>query len=255
MKLVGQTIKHKVFGTGIVSNKDDHILTICFPIGEKQFIYPDAFSKFLVLRDGNMQNEIQNLLYEKNAEKRAQQQIIQDEQERRKLLRSLKITPNSQAVFNLNNDDINDTFSSWTISTGCYLSGDSKGKPRTPHRLKPNSLCLLTHCGEDTIEQERRIIGAFMVEEDFFGKVCRDGVIKAHETYRIRLSSDNEVLFWPYLEENPPEKPWGNVAFKYFNNVIARKILFDIKEALQDSSDSELMKEFYEYFCKINHIN
>lgn len=255
MQLVGQAIKHKVFGTGIVVNKVDNILTICFPAGEKRFLFPDAFSKFLVLKDRNMQNKIQKMLAEKDAEKLAQQQILCEEQARKDLLRSLKITPCSQAVFNIEYEDMQNADSAWSVSTGHYLSGYSKGEPRTPDRLKPNSLCLLTHCGKDVPEQERRITGAFMVEEDFLGTLCPDGIVKAHDTFRIRLASQNRFLFWPYFKEGPPAKRWGNVAFKYFSNITARRILFDIKEALQNTNESEHMEQFYAYFCKINRLN
>lgn len=43
----GAAVRHKTFGTGIILSLDDsrtHI-TVRFPIGEKTFVYPDAFNK------------------------------------------------------------------------------------------------------------------------------------------------------------------------------------------------------------------
>lgn len=43
MQLLGQPIKHTTFGKGIVTDWNDHSITVCFNSGEKRFIYPDAF--------------------------------------------------------------------------------------------------------------------------------------------------------------------------------------------------------------------
>ena len=43
----GAAVRHKIFGSGIILSLDDsrtHI-TVRFPIGEKNFVYPDAFNK------------------------------------------------------------------------------------------------------------------------------------------------------------------------------------------------------------------
>lgn len=255
VQLVGQAIKHKVFGKGIVTGRDNNILTVDFSAGEKRFLFPDSFSSFLSLQDGGLQNEIQALLQEKHAKQHAKQQQIAKEKARRDYLRSLKIVPNSQAVFNLKKEEIAKTFADWSVCTGYYLSGYSKGKPRTLDRLAPNSICVLTHCKNGMIEQDRRIIGAFMVPEDFLGSECEDGIIPAHEIYRMKLAPKDELLFWPYLQETPPTKAWGSVAFRYLSNITAAKILFDMKEAVRGTGEQEHAEQFYEHFCKINKLN
>ena len=84
MQLIGQAIRHETFGKGIVTGWNRNILTVCFPGGDKRFLYPDAFARrHLTLRNQEMQAEIQELLLAKEAEKQEAQQAMQEEQERR----------------------------------------------------------------------------------------------------------------------------------------------------------------------------
>ena len=84
---------------------------------------------------------------------------------------------------------------------------------------------------------------------------CEDGIIPAHEIYRMKLAPKDELLFWPYLQETPPTKAWGSVAFRYLSNITAVKILFDMKEAVRGTGEQEHAEQFYEHFCKINKLN
>ena len=59
MQLLGQPITHTTFGKGIVTDWNDHSITVCFNSGEKRFIYPDAFSNFLILKNTDAQEKIQ----------------------------------------------------------------------------------------------------------------------------------------------------------------------------------------------------
>ena len=148
MQLIGQAIRHETFGKGIVTGWNRNILTVCFPGGDKRFLYPDAFARrHLTLRNQEMQAEIQELLLAKEAEKQEAQQAMQEEQERRALLQHMKLSKMSQAAFDVEEGQLNALFSEWVISTGTYISGASKGEPRVPARMKPNSLCLITHRG------------------------------------------------------------------------------------------------------------
>ena len=48
MQLIGQPIKHVTFGKGVVTDWNGNVITVCFSVGEKKFICPDAFSNFLI---------------------------------------------------------------------------------------------------------------------------------------------------------------------------------------------------------------
>lgn len=254
MQLIGQTIHHKAFGIGVVTDWMDNILTICFSQGEKRFLYPDAFSDYLTLRDRTLQREIRGVLKKKEKAKESKRQAIQEEQERVYRLRNLKITPTAQAVFDVKSANRKDVFSTWSISTGRYLGGPARGQPRIPDRLKPNSLCLLTECEKGSPEQERRIVGAFMVKEDFLGSLCQGGIVEGHPLYRLALEPEEQLLFWPYFGTESPVQRWGNIAFKYVSNETMQRILFDMKQALYDPEKQELGDSFYSYFCRMNRF-
>ncbi|PHV72261.1 hypothetical protein CS063_01945 [Sporanaerobium hydrogeniformans] len=254
MQLEGNTITHKTFGRGIVTGMSDNIITISFSHGEKKFLYPDAFSEFLVLHNNRMQKRIKDMLFQHEQETAHCKQIEQEKQDRLNRLRTLRLSPNSQAAFGFLENSKQDVFSSWTVFTGHYLSGYSKGKPRIPNKLKPNSVCLLTECPNGTSEEKRKIIGAFMMRDDFDGALCTDGKIHSHENYKIKLQEDQSLLFWNYFDESDCPKRWGKTEFKYFSTEIMHKILYDMLTLLADSEHHETITHFYNYFCNVNRL-
>lgn len=138
MQLIGQTINHGTFGKGIVTDWIDTTITICFSAGEKKFLYPDAFSKFLHLKNAAMQKE-----------------------------------------------------------------------------------------------------------EDFLGRHCENGVIHAHPMYRLQLRAEDQILFWPYVVQEPEKQRWGKTVLKYMTNKIGEQILFDLKEQLLRDESRECAEAFY----------
>ncbi|MEG1886567.1 MAG: hypothetical protein RR177_00430 [Oscillospiraceae bacterium] len=254
MQLIGQSVKHKIFGNGAIIEVSDNIITVEFIQGEKKFIYPEAFMHFLMLSDKGIQDEISEVLNKKKRVEQDFRRYAQREQERIQKISTLKITPNSQGAFDLKSGSKAQVLSEWKVSTGCYLSGNSKGLPRIPNRLKPNSVCLLTECPQETPEKDRIIIGAFMVKNDFVGSLCNDGIIEGHERYRIALKEDQSLRFWDYFVKEDQVKRWGNTQFKYFSNEGAQRVLLDMIKPMCDSEDKIIANEFYQYFCKINRI-
>lgn len=254
MQLIGQAIKHITFGKGIVTDWDNSTITVCFSVGEKRFLYPDAFLEYLTLKNEAMQSKVKNLLAERESIREAQRQKQQQLDERKSRIRRLKITNYSQAVFRIETWQKETLFSSWSVSTGYYLSGSSKGEVRIPDRLKPNSMCLLTECAAGQPESERRIIGMFMVEEDFWGICCDSGIIEAHPTYRLQLPPEHSPLFWPYVTESPEKPNWGKTSFKYMATKTGEKILSDVRTLPLCAECTERAEQFYEYYCKINRL-
>lgn len=254
MQLIGQAIRHKVYGKGIVTSCDKNIITVCFSAGNKRFIYPDAFTKHLTLKNKAIQGKIQALLDVMEAQRTAERRAAQEAQERQYFLQNLTISRNSQAAFHLTEEQAGTVFTHWTVSTGNYLSGYSKGEPRVPDRVKPNSLCLLTHRAAGGPEGGRRIIGAFMAAEDLLGNYCLNGIIPAHPTYRIALKPEAQPLFWTYFSESPAKQRWGRAVMKYFANETAGNILFDLWSAAKQSEEREALGELYRYFCRLNRL-
>jgi len=256
MHLLGKVITHKTYGKGTITAVSGNMVTVCFPEdGEKKFLYPDAFMQFLKFKDQKTQEQVDALLRSKKMEEEAERKAAGEMLARRQRMANLKLTLYSQAAFGMICNKLEDVLASWTVSTGRYYSGMSAGQPRIPHKLCPNSACLLTYCPEGAAEGERRIVGAFMVKEDFFGDFCTDGLIEAHEQYRIALKENEILRLWDYFDEKERPKRWGNTEFKYLATTTMQKILYDIKNAIASKDRLEAAEEFYRYFCKINRLS
>lgn len=253
MNLNGQAIWHKTFGCGVISALTESTITICFSEIEKKFIFPDAFKEHLVLKDHKMQQQIASQIAEKEAEINRQRQIEQSVQERRRRLLSYTITANSHAVFDVAPKHTAQVCKTNTVSTGRYLSGYSKGQPRIAERLKPNSACLITERPANKSEQNRRIIGAFMVKEDFFGTDCPDGLIEGHPEHQMLVPSGKALMFWEHFGQGKTPR-WGNTAFKYCSAAEMNHILTEMVQLLANTDQQETSLAFYQYFCKINRL-
>ncbi|WP_242862876.1 hypothetical protein [Clostridium sp. C105KSO13] len=254
MQVVGKKVEHKVFGQGTITNHSGNIVTISFPKEEKKFIYPDAFAKFLTFKNKSAQNEISTICNKKLEMENNRKKVLHEQQEHRQRILALKITPNSQAAFNVDLNDLNEIFSLGNVSTGCYLSGHSKGEPRVPSKLGPNSACLLTGRTPNTPEKERRILGAFMVKDNFLGDVCKNGIVECHDQYQIRLNPNKRMLYWDYFDGSDPLPRWGNTVFKYFSTSTMQRILLDMEKTSQNAEEQVAIHAFYQYFCDINHL-
>ena len=101
MQLLGQPVRHNAFGTGVITGRSGNIITIDFAQGEKRFQYPDAFSRFLTLKDAGKQNEIRAGYERRLRAERAERQKELERQERLGKIRSMKVTPYSQAAFDI----------------------------------------------------------------------------------------------------------------------------------------------------------
>ena len=145
-------------------------------------------------------------------------------------------------------EEQNKVFTEWKVFSGVIKSGDNKGKPKKPIRLYRNSVCLLTARDSSKPEKDRRILGVYMVNEDFIGKFCEDGYVPAHSEYRLQLTEQesDQMLFWKYYvnEKSPEKMTWNTGKFRYFNNVWMAQILLDIVSLKSDTKEHELTQLF-----------
>ena len=255
MQLLGQPVRHNAFGTGVITGLSGNIITIDFAQGEKRFQYPDAFSRFLTLKDAGKQNEIRAGYERRLRAERAERQKELERQERLGKIRSMKVTPYSQAALDIPWKEAKAAAEADAVSTGFYLSGYSKDRPRIPSRLKPNSACLLTTLETGCEEKERRILGAFMVRDDFWGAYCREGMIRAHDRYKLYLPSGSMLPYWNYFEQEEFVPRWGKVVFKYFSSRVMQRILLDMCGVMDGTDQGETAAEFCDYFCAINRLS
>lgn len=254
MQLQGKAINHVKYGSGIIKELRDKYLIVDFVHGERKFLFPNVFVGFLSLTDKEAQLEIECVIEDILTKEKKEMKEEIYEQERNIRIQKLKVHPQSQAAFGLIQNNKKDVFQTWSVFSGNYLSGYSEGEPKRPIRLNLNSVCLLTECGNGEEERDRRIIGAFMVRDDFDGRDCKDGYIQSHDVHRIRLNEEEMLPFYEYIEPNTKVCSWGNTEYKYFSNEIMQRILKDMQNVVSDENRLQKVKEFYEYFCYVNRL-
>ncbi|HHU22162.1 MAG TPA: malate synthase [Clostridiales bacterium] len=270
LNLINKQVIHKSFGKGSIINQTDTCIEISFKTGRKKFIFPDAFDGFLTLIDEHAAESVEKVIQHMEHERKQQELAFEEEYARQRreeqlivlrerLLRNHKRHPKSQAAFWCKSDDIDKIFTDWRVFTGVIKSGMNEGKPNKPVRLGKTSACLLTAREPRTSEKQRRIIGAFMVDDHFVGQLCEDGYIPSNPEYRLRLTDEEskKMLFWNYYinEKYPDRTTWNTGVYRYFDNVWMAQILRDIVSIKEDPGEKELARDFFEHFCKVNHIN
>jgi len=269
MNLINKKVTHKRFGTGSIVKHNDSSIEINFASENKMFVFPDVFGEHLTLHDKSVAHSFEKILQEKELERKEEELKKEEEKElqrknqelrlgHEKLMKNHKLHPESQMVFWCDKEEQVSSFSEWKVFSGEIKSGNNKGKPNKPIRLHQNSAVLLTEIDSSMPEKDRRILGVYMVNEDFIGKLCEDGSIPAHSKYRLQLTEQesDQMLFWNYYvnEKFPQKMTWNTGKYRYFDNLWMAQILHDIVSLKSDPMEQELAQEFFEHFCKMNQI-
>ncbi|WP_010677749.1 hypothetical protein [Bacillus timonensis] len=269
MNLINKKVTHKRFGMGSIVEQNDSSIEIHFESENKKFVFPDVFEKHLKLHDKSIANSLEKMIQEKEMERKEEELKKEEEKklqrkkyelrlEYEKLVKNHKLHPESQMVFWCDTEEQSRSFSEWKVFSGVIKSGINKGKPNKPIRLHQNSAVVLTAVEPGMQEKDRRILGVYMVNEEFIGKVCEDGYIPAHSKYRIKLTEQesNQMLFWNYYvnEKFPHKVTWNTGKHRYFDNSWMAQILRDIVSLKSDSKERELAQQFFGHFCKMNQI-
>ncbi|WP_068672210.1 malate synthase [Oceanobacillus sp. Castelsardo] len=269
MNLINKKVTHKFFGTGSIVKYNDSFIEIHFATENKKFVFPDVFRRHLKLHDENAANSLEKVIQKKEMERKKEEWKKEEERirqhkeqqlrlEHEKLMKNHKLHPKSQMVFWCDTEEQNSSFSEWKVFSGVIKSGTNKGKPNKPIRMHQNSACLLTARDSSMPEKDRRILGVYMVNEDFIGKLCEDGYIPAHTEYKLQLTEQEseQMLFWKYYvnEKFPHKMTWNTGKYRYFDNLWMAQILFDIISLKSDPQERELAQRFFEHFCKMNQI-
>ena len=252
MQLRSQAVKHAAFGKGIITEVSGNTITVCFAQGEKKFPCPDAFTHHLTLKDAALQAELSALAISNERRRQEERKREIEEHERMIRLRTMKIQPKSQAAFDATPEQLARLREQGALFTGSYLSGPSRGQPRTPRAMKPNTACLLTAKPDGDEEEARQILGAFMVRDDFWGDACADGLVRAHDRYRIMLPTP--MPFWAFFAREDRRLSWGSVPFRLFSNQTMRTILREMLSRLEAAPQLEEASALYRYFCDMNQL-
>ena len=266
MNLINEAVTHKVFGEGSIVEHEESIITIEFNKDIKKFVYPDAFGKFITLTDRSLakafkevflQKELEEVALEKKREEEHARLVL--EQQHKEKMKNHKIHESSQIVFWLDEEEQQNVFNDWQVSTGTLQSGKNKGQPNRAARLGPNSAGLLTVRGADQPETERTILGLYMVNEAFTNDLSDDGMIPSHSEFRIEFTDQEaeKMLFWNYyINTNYPDRTaWNSGKFRYYENVWTAQILKDVIALKTDEDEIKEAENFLEYFCKMNVLD
>lgn len=270
MDLLNKTVTHMKWGTGTITAQDDAIVSIQFDEVTKKFVYPDAFEMHLTIQNEEDAAEFSAMIVEK--EERQQQKLLEQQQHREqaqrkeqkrlqyeRLATNHKLHPQSQLVFWCDEEEKQSVFKEWTLFSGAMKSGQNKGKPNKAVRLHQNSAVIITARAPKTSEQDRRILGLYMVKEGFYGKLGDDGFIPAHSQFRIQLSEQEsaQLYFWNYYmnEKTPNKMAWSTGKYRYFLNEWTAQILRDIYVIKTTPQEKAEVKLFLQHFCKVNQIS
>ncbi|MBU5468312.1 malate synthase [Virgibacillus sp. MSJ-26] len=267
MNLLNEKITHETFGTGNVVEQDENIITVDFEDGNRKFVYPDAFGKFISLKDEDTAKSLKKVISKIEEEKVERER--EEEREQQALARIRQSQAGNRAkrphihenaiVFWLDEEEQENVFADWEVSTGTVQSGKNKGQPNRPARLRPNSACLLTERASDIEEKERRILGLYMLTETFSGDVGAHGLVPAHAEYRIELTDEEaeNMLFWNYYinKSYPDRMTWNSGKFRYFENIWIAQILKDIIAMKEDEEEIKEAENFLEYYCNLNALD
>ncbi len=270
MNLIKKQVTHRSYGLGKIVNLSDSFVEIQFDSGLKKFVFPDAFEKFLFLTDKKSadfvsekkkkaQHEAKRKKMREAVARATRTKELRVRMQNENLLKNLRLNPSSQIVFWCNKEEEKEVFENWSIFTGTIKSGKNKGKINRLARLHRNSACLLTVRYPEEAEQERRIIGVFMVQPEFIGKLCEDGIVGAHKDFRIQLteSQSEKMLFWRYYlnKRSPSRMTWNQGKHRYFDNILMAQILREIVLIKNKTPEREISQRFYDHFCSINRID
>jgi len=269
MNLINKEVLHKHFGKGNIIELTDSCIEIQFASGSKRFVFPDAFGTYLTMVDKRAEASIKRLKAKREEELKKEELLLEQEKlerqeeimrllHREKLLKNLKIHPSSQAAFWCDEEEQGRVFTDWRVTTGFIKSGSKKGKIATMNRLNKNSACVFTSRLSGNSEKDRCILGLYMVNEDFIGKLCEDGIIPAHPEYRIQLTPEEsrKMLFWKYYKNDkyPNKITWNAGKYRYMDNIWVAQILKDIILLKSDPDEKKSAKRFLDYYCDLNRI-
>ena len=79
MKVLGKRVVHRIFGAGDIIAQTEGRITVQFKESVKNFVYPDAFEKFLVFTDSEYMRAITEELENIKAEKMRRAEKVRQE--------------------------------------------------------------------------------------------------------------------------------------------------------------------------------
>ncbi|KXL52930.1 hypothetical protein CLNEO_14720 [Anaerotignum neopropionicum] len=89
MNILGKAVKHKTFGDGTIQKLEKNHIIISFSVGNKTFVFPDAFFSFLTTTDEELNFLVGELLEERQKQKLLAHEKKVKELQQKALFRSI----------------------------------------------------------------------------------------------------------------------------------------------------------------------
>lgn len=133
-------------------------------------------------------------------------------------------------------------FSDWSIK-----AGRSRFDQAYDWSLRKDRLLVLTTADSDNLEEERMIIGAFLINNSYpkDEKNNKEAYATSYEQYRLKLTKEEsaKIKFWNYYSyENTDSIKWGTRLLRYFDDAIGSRILKDMVDVICESNRTEIEK-------------
>jgi hypothetical protein len=270
MELLGEKVKHKVFGKGqIIEFKNDYVKVLFEERNEeKDFSYPSVFGGFLELENKSLLGQVQEVLSDiahREAEERIMNEVrIKSEADiKAKAQGSRRPKTTTKKTSDTSNIALKCSYCEGTKNEDTMenkgLCRDEKGLPISLKKASPSSLALLTSKLPGDKEEKRFIFAAFLIDKKHEGGTVDEGYTGANPKYKIQLLPDEviELRFWDYyFNPNNPEKVvFGSASHKYITDVQSAQVLKKIYEMKEGTIDEEPMQHFLEYYCTIKNLD
>ena len=265
MNLIDRQVLHKEFGNGKIVEHTASCVGILFSSGVKKFLFPEAFGAYLKLIDKTTAEAVERYSLSKQEEAEAQRQAQmpalqpptkprRKPAKRKELLKT--VTPDSNVAYRFNSSQAEEILNQWSIPSNNDKKAPNRGYPARLHRY---SVCLITALDEGEPEQQRKIVGAFMLKEDPGRKDTDDRPISAHAKYRVCFSAREvqSLLYWDFFvsEKSPDQMTWTGGKQRYVDNLRIAQILKEAAAIKEDPTEKESAERFYLHFCKTNRVD
>lgn len=150
------------------------------------------------------------------------------------------------------------TLEKWISHAGTDLNGENAGKPRRLPNAQLGSLAILTTRLPKEPEENRIIIGVFIVDAATEGDDDNEGSVSCKSKYHIEIRP-NEVYklrFWDYYvnEGNPESKKWGTGLYRFIKDEDALRLLEDIVALKEGTDEHDDAAEVLEYYKELHDI-
>lgn len=149
----------------------------------------------------------------------------------------------------------------WKAQAGMdRKEGERRGRCRRLSKNTTNGLSVLTTVTQTQTEEERMVLGVFIIDKVFEGdEDCEEGFVQCTTKYKMKLSpaEAERVLFWNYYSSpNDPNRPnWASGLYRYLDDYQCAQILRDIVAVKKGTVDETLASEILNHYCGLKGID